>query len=355
MANTCYKDCWWLTQAISGEFGSGSYRKGDGYSLEELEDFYSSEFHTYYDMTDSKEKKTFSVKIWRLRIRLYYQFGLIIYCGSDPGVIAGKGYGGYFYYLGNPDILSDPGQTLREHIELLAKYEKNIPTELPWTDQPRRCSGNTSSLGFIPASGVTPRVILGEDNMEFVQFAMQFGEVLTIKFGKVRNGIDINAPYSFEPYQLKEIEGRWYVIGNLYPLGHKEQSELAIYDLARLQFSDEENQDILYVPVNGFDINEHILLDAACKRRMGGVRPIDIITHTEEFADYLRSHPLCSAQEEIADGTFRIYIKLTNELIVQLGAYGNEISIGMISKDGDEEHDRYVIRKALNYFRKSEE
>ena len=363
MANTCYKECLWLTRAITGEFGAGEFKNGDGFRLESLAKSYSLEFRKYYDMTDSSQKKCFSVSIWRLRMRLYFQFGLIVFSDSTDAAIKKKGNGGYFYYLANPEILDEGGRTLRQHMEFLAEFENNIPDTVDWDDLRKKYTPTTQSMGFLSVGdsssygyqitpGTTPRRVLGEAKLQEIQFAMLVGEVLTIKYGKIQAGVDINAPYSFEPYQLKEIEGRWYVIGNIYPLGHKELAEIAVYDLARLEFADDENPDVIYEPVKGFDIWEYRVIDFALKRRMGKVIPIDLITHSEEFADYLSKHPFCSAQEALNKKTFRIYICLTPDLLIQLGAYGEELTIGLPKKESEEQDDRQIIRELLNTLRK---
>ena len=337
MANTCYKECLWLTRAITGEYGAGEFKNGDGYRLESLAKSYSKEFRSYYDMTDPKEKKQFSVYIWRWRMRLYFQFGLIVFSDSTDAAIKKKGNGGYYYYLANPEILDEGGRTLRQHMEFLAKFENNIPETVDWDELRKKyaaasqtmgflSSGDSSAYGYQLTPGTPPRRILGEASLQDVQFAMLVGEALTIKYGKVRTGVNINAPYSLEPYQLKEIEGRWYVIGNVYPLGHKEKAELAVYDLGRLQFADEENPDVQYMPVKGFDVNDKILLDFAAKRKMGQVIALKLTTHTSELAKYITDTPLCSAQVDRQEGTYILYILFTNDLIIQLGAYGAELS-----------------------------
>lgn len=376
MANSCYKECLWLTRATTGYYGAGEFKNGDGFRLENLAKSFSKEFHVYYDMTDAKEKKNFSVAIWRLRMRLYFQFGLIVFSDSTDAAIKKKGNGGYYYYLANPEILDEGGRTLLEHMEFLADFENNIPDTVDWEDLRKKYIHTTSAMGFLSTGnssaygyqimpGTTPRTILGEENLQIVQFAMLVGEVLTIKYGKIRTGVDINAPYSFEPYQLKEIEGRWYVIGNLYPLGHKGSAEIAVYDLARLQFSDEENPDVLYEPVKGFDINDEKTLADICKRNnrlldggyfslRHGVRTIEIMTHTEEFAKYISDHPLCSAQEEISERIYRIYTTLTTDLFVMFGAYGAELSLKVIRKDDDDLFPE-MIENQLNFFRNTGE
>ena len=216
-------------------------------------------------------------------------------------------------------------------------------------------TGGQASYGYLSKEGTSYRTILGEENLEIIQFAMQFGETLSIKYGKMKAGVSVDAPYSLEPYQLKEIEGRWYVIGNLYPLGHKESAEIAIYDLGRLQFADEENPNVMYEPVKGFDINEEGVIDFALKKKLGEVRAIDITTHSEEFAKYISEHPLCPAQEKIADGKFRIYVCLSRDLLVQFGAYGEELSFDVLPKEGDDQGSVALIKHLLNLRRKTDE
>ena len=346
MAKTNYRECWWLVQAMDGDFGPGNFRKGTGYTLRNLNDFRSigsridwitsHSYDTDVDEEIRRIKDKFRQTVMRWRTSLYNEFGLAILMESTPGADNTHGNGGYYYYLANPEILDEKGKTLKEHIKFLADSETHRDSWVTVGQIENHYKGRTASMGYISAGGVPTygylsnegtsyRTILGEENLALIQFAMQFGEVLTIKYGKVRTGVDINAPYSLEPYQLKEIEGRWYVIGNIYPVGHKEQAELAVYDLGRLQFADEENPDVLYEPVAGFDINEKILVDFVSKMEMGQVIALKLTIHTSELAEYFTDTPLCSAQVDKGDSTY-IYIRFTNDLIVQLGAYGAELS-----------------------------
>ena len=375
MPKTNYKSCWWLIQVLDGDFGSGSYRNGTGYSMRNINDLrpigariewiVTHERDTDIDEEILKNKEQFRQMLMRWRSIIYNEFGLAIIMDSISGSDK-HGGGGYYYYLANPELLDEDGKTLRDHIRFLAESEKDRENWVTLTDMTSRFTGGMSSMGFISAGGPSSfghlskestsyRTILGEDNLELIQFAMQFGEVLTIKYGKIRNGVDINAPYSLEPYELKEIEGRWYVIGNLYPLGHKESAEIAVYDLARLQFADEENPDVLYEPFEGFNICCIMAIDPMFWRCMDKVIPVDLITHTEEFADYLAQYPFCSAQERLNDKTFRTYRCVTREFIVQLGAYGEELTIGLPRKEGDEKDDRFLYHKLLNLLKKTSE
>lgn len=388
MPKTNYRECWWLVQVVAGDFVSGSFRNGTGYSMRDLVDLRSDggkinqEVLYDYDNVNSRRiREEFRQSLIRWRTIIYNEFGLAILMESTPGTVSGKGEGGYYYYLANPELLNEKGKTLKDHIKYLAKSETNRDSWLTVGEMSQRFKGTTSSMGYLSAGvpsaqgylskeGTSYRTIIGEENLELIQFAMQFGEVLTIKYGKIRAGIDINAPYSFEPYLVKEIEGRWFVIGNLYPLGHKEQAELAVYDLARLQFADEENPDVLYEPVKGFWINDGIdngkvlsdiyertkkTFDASFFSMIGEVHAIDITTHTEEFTGYISEHPLCSSQEKTVEGKFRIYIKVTIDLILLFGAYGAELSFNVIPKDNPDDRLRkltaYIIQSQLNYFR----
>ena len=390
MAKTSYKNCWWLIQIVDGDLGSGSYRNGTGYSMRNINDFRpigeridwisSHERDMIIDEDTLQNKEAFRQTMMRLRAIIYNEFGLAIMQESTSGPDH-HGNGGYYYYLVNPELLHDAGKTLKDHIQFLAESETERGNWVSLKEMNARFKGSSSSMGFISAGGPSSfgylskestsyRTILGEENLEIIQFAMQFGETLTIKYGKVRAGVDINAPYTLEPYQLKDIERRWYVIGNLFPLGHKELAEIAVYDLARLEFADDENPDMLYEPVKGFDIDDDKTWEDIGQRNIRpllgeywfkhGVCTIDIMTHTEEFAKYLFDHPLCSAQEELSKGQYRIYTTLTTDTFVMLGAYGAELSLNVIPKVYPDEPEigeifAYYIQLQLNYFRKTGE
>ena len=372
MPKTNYKECRWLIKAVNQDYGEGSYDEGRGFSLRDLIDINYKVNHISIPKdpaysTGREKKEAFRRSLINRRVNIYNEFGLAILMKSTSGTIKGKGLGGYYYYLKNPGLLKE-NKTLEEIIDFLADSETDrdswVKAEQIASDYEKKMklsmgfitAGGSPSYGFLSKEGTSYRTILGEENLELIQFAMQFGEVLTIKYGKIKSGVDINAPYSLEPYQLKEIEGRWYVIGNLYPLGHKEQAELAVYDLARLQFSDEENPDILYEPVRGFDIKEHLLIDSVIKRMMGKVLATVVLnTHTEEFAEYLSEHPLCSAQKTCDKGHFRLYIRLTEDLFVQLGAYGEELSLRVYIDKGFIVFSKKIIQRALNPSKENDE
>ena len=376
MPKTNYRQCWWLIQAVNGDFEEGGYKEGRGFSLAQLNNLnmkYNHEWAPLYpeDSYERKKKDSFRRSLINRRVTIYNEFGLAILTESTPGAYKGHGLGDYYYYLANPELLNKKGKTLKDLIRFLAESETKRKTT--WVNAKEMeddyynksgvassmgllTAGGSPSYGFLSKEGTSYRTILGEENLELIQFAMQFGEVLTIKYGKIKSGVDINAPYSLEPYQLKEIEGRWYVIGNLYPLGHKEQAELAVYDLARLQFSDEENPDILYEPVKGFDIKEHLLIDSSIKRMMGKeLAIVDLRTHTEEFAEYLSEHPLCSAQRNYFKGQFRLYIRFTEDLFVQLGAYGEELLLRVFLRGERISFSKKIIQRALNPLKKNDE
>ena len=41
MSKTNYRECWWLVKVMDGDLGPGSFRKGTGYTLRNLNDFRS--------------------------------------------------------------------------------------------------------------------------------------------------------------------------------------------------------------------------------------------------------------------------------------------------------------------------
>ena len=374
MPKTNYRDCWWLIRAITGEFDSGSYKGGRGYSLRNLNDLLPSGERVKYDWFSlsepaKKERESFRHDIMRRRAIVYNEFGLAILSESDSGKERGKGEGGYYYYLANPELLDGETKTLRSLIEFLAnsETERDSWVKVGDIDEDYRdrvssamgfvSAGTPTTYGYLSNSNTTPRKIFGEENLPLVQFAMKFGEVLTIKYGKIRAGIDINAPYSFEPYQVKEIEGRWYAIGNLYPMGHKESAELAVYDLARLEFAyDEENPDVLYEPIKNFNVYHYINRKLCVDNKHPVIQEpfisVDIKTYPA-IRNYLKKHPLCSAQVRQGLNEFKLYIRFTHNLITQLGSFGNEISIKAVPMAMDEYGEYYldVIQGSLNLFR----
>jgi len=352
MPKTNYRECWWLIQAVNGEFGDGSYKKGRGYSLNDLNDLNMEINHEWAPMDpensyERKKKDSFRRNLINRRANIYNEFGLAILQESTPGVIPGRGWGGHYYYLANPELLEKGGKSLKEIISFLAESETN--RESSWVkvkdieaDYYKKqglsmgfiSAGGPSSYGYLSKEGTSYRTVLGEDNLEVIQFAMQFGEVLTIKYGKIRTGVDINAPYSFEPYLLKEIEGRWYVFGNLYPLGIKDLAEFAFYDLARLEFADEENPDVLFEPVLEFNLSEELGTAGDGISPMGKVTSLHLrAQNLEGFADYLSKSPLFSVQEEMDYGEYKAYVRISDDLLIQLAAYGEELSFEVLDHD----------------------
>lgn len=383
MAKTSYRSCWWLIQAVAGEFGKGSFRNGTGYTMWELNNLRPvadrlmwkpvTEVDKELDEEYLRDKTKFQKNFHNWRAIIYNEFGLVIMMESTSGPDH-HGNGGYYYYLANPDLLDKGGESLRDHIKFLAESETKRDYWVSVEEMTKLYKSGSSTMGFISTGGsasrgylsnsnTTPRFILGEENLPLVQFAMEFGEVLTIKFGKVREGIGFDDPYSFEPYQVKEIEGRWYVIGNLYPMGHKEAAELAVYELARLEFAyDEENPDLFYKPIKNFEVDSHIILGHDIRKKLGDVFLVEVDVDDCELLTQLRKYPLCSSQEDSEHKQLYITSRLSKDLIVQFGAYGDEIYFKthprLIWNTDDEElmeEDEKYVTKALNYFRNPQE
>jgi len=372
MAKTSYRDCWWLIQAVNGEFGDGSYRNHTGYSIKDLIGCRPTGKQFQWipaneiDEDDSEDqeflrrKDSFRKLLMRLRTIIYNEFGLAIMMDSTSGQDK-HGNGGYYYYLVNPELLEEDGKTLRDHIEFLAKSETKRDEWVSLEKMTNYYSGKSSSMGFmlgcVTSSGylsdtnTSPRKTLGQENLALVQFAMKFGEVLTIKFGKVRTDIDIDAPYSFEPYQVKETEGRWYAIGNLYPLGHKESAELAVYDLDKMELAyNDENPDVAFEPTESFDYIEKLfsMSEYLHVKNIQKVIQVILTTSDDALARNLRYNPLCSAQEEIGKGQFRVFIRPSVDFLLQLCTYGDELKVDWTNKD---DKDIRLLNDILNRVR----
>ena len=362
MPKTNYKVCLWLIEAVSGKYGTGGYMNGQGYSLKNLNEL--RPLRERIDFESPTEKTKFRQDVMRWRAIIYNQFGLVILGASSSGNHRGKNEGGYYYYLHNEELLDKEGMTLRKLIEHLAECETDLHSRVSLEKMSEKYRPATYSFGFMSAGGTSPygylssvgtsyRRIIGEEKLELIQFAMQFGEVLSIMYGKWGAGTWPSTPYSFEPYQLKEIEGRWYVIGNLYPHGHRELAKIAVYDLVRLRFAHEESPDLHYEPVKGFDILDKIQIDACCRLRLGKVITIKIWA-IGGLARHLSKYPLCSSQDEVSRVKFLIRVRLTADLIVQLGAYGIELTFDVIPDENTSMDDVAVIKHLLNQLRETE-
>lgn len=358
MAKTSYRAYWWLIQAMEGEFGPGGYMDGRGYSLDQIHIF---KHHRSLDMVSSTERDKFRQDFMRWRANIYNDFGLAILMNSTSGNIKGKGNGGYFYFLANPEILDENNRTLRDLVQQLADREglseskdRITLSDLNKTFSPTEalCSYQlVTSYSHLSDTNTSPSKTLGQENLALVQFAMKFGEVLTIKFGKARTGIDIDAPYSFEPYQVKETEGRWYAIGNLYPLGHRESAELAVYDLDKMELAyDDENPDVAFEPAESFDYIEKLfsMSEYMHVKNIQKVIQVILTTSGDSMTRNLRYNPLCSAQEEIGEGQFRAFIRPSIDFLLQLCAYGDELKVDWTNKD---DKDIRLLNDILNRVR----
>lgn len=335
MAKTGYRAAWWLIQAMDGKFGRGEYIDDRGYSLTKL---YSLKYNKHLDFLDEiskeREKNKFRQDLMRWRSNIYNDFGLAILMQSFSN--DNKGNGGYFYYLHNPEALDENSKNLRKFIEYLAENEGKSDEKISLTKMNKLYA--TSSLGCLSAIGTTSRELLGEDNLVVVQFAMQFGEVIPIRYGKVSPGIDINAPCCFEPYQVKEIEGRWYAIGNLYPKGHKENASIVVYDLSRIRLFYNDDMQESYEPVENFDVNDGFfsMSDYLHVKKIQRVVSVELEVSDEALAREIRHKPLGSAQEEINIGRFKIYVRPTLDFLTQLCAFGDEVKIDWTDKNDED-------------------
>ncbi len=300
----------------------------------------------------------------RWRHSIYEQFGLLIQQPIFKNIVQNR------YYLANPELL-DENKTLRETLEHLVDEEKRgYETKTLLTVSPRgrkkKADGVSSvgnSMGFVSVGGSDvdyPDTRLGyQDEPEMVgiiQFVMSIGEALVIKYGKMKRpgekrDNDKDKKYVLEPQQLKCINGRWYVVGNLYEYGNRETSHLVIYDVERIRLCEDEDILIPRYQVNdGFDIYNLIPDDWTDYLDPDKVVSLYLKTTGQIFDD----QPFCQAQMKLDDLSgimytiYKVYVKPDKDFLIQYLAYGDEMRVVDMSKK-IEPSDTDITRKQIKY------
>ena len=174
---------------------------------------------------------------WRYAI--YKEFGLLIQQPIVKGVVQNR------YYLSNPELL-DEDKTLRDMIEHLVEDEqrgfeaKTLLTVSPRGRKPKEkgVSDIGSAMGFVSAGGgyvdyYYPQYgeVEEPEMVGIIRFLMTIGEALVIEYSKAGRPKEKPNRYVLEPQQLKCINGRWYVAGNLYEYGNRESARVSIYEV----------------------------------------------------------------------------------------------------------------------------
>ena len=272
---------------------------------------------------------------WRYAI--YKEFGLLIQQPIVKGVVQNR------YYLSNPELLDD-NSTLREMIEHLVNDEQRgfeAKTKLTVSPRGRKPKEKGvpdigSAMGFVSAGGgyvdyYDPQYgeVEEPEMVGIVRFLMTIGEALVIEYSKAGRPKEKPNRYVLEPQQLKCINGRWYVAGNLYEYGNRESAKVSIYDIERIRIC--EDEDIVsprYEVVEGFDICNLLTADWT-----DNFDPDKVVSMYLRVAGrVIEKHPFCPAQMKVEDmgvlhTLYQVYLKPDKDFFIQYMAYGNELEV----------------------------
>ena len=170
-----------------------------------------------------------------------------------------------------------------------------------------------------------------------IRFAMTMGEAIVIKYSKIIHKIgepndkkDKN--FVLEPQELKCINGRWYVIGQLYEYGNRDTIKTAIYDVDRISLS--EDEDIVgprYELKEGFDLFSFISANDWTEWN-SRFNPDSVVSmYLRVSGNIFEETPFCPTQIKIEDGAayfvYQIYVKPDKDFFIQFMAYGDEVSL----------------------------
>lgn len=280
---------------------------------------------------------------WRYAI--YKEFGLLIQQPIVKGVVQNR------YYLSNPELL-DGNSNLREMIEHLVNDEqrgfeaKTLLTVSPRGRKPKAkgVSDTGGAMGFVSAGGgyvdyYYPQYgeVEEPEMVGILRFLMTIGEALVIRYGKSREWWERDTRmkqkekpdrYVLEPQQLKCINGRWYVAGNLYEYGNRDTSRVSIYDVEQIQIC--EDEDIAaprYEVVEGFDIYNRLPEDWT-----EHFDPDKVVSmYLRDRRCWMEKHPFCQAQMKVEFNAmfrlYQVYIKPDKDFFIQYMAYGDELVV----------------------------
>lgn len=166
----------------------------------------------------------------------------------------------------------------------------------------------------------------GHDHLMQIADAMRMGTVLYITyqgFGKPEHTFEI------EPYYLKVVKRRWYVIARSPYFSEREERDVYLtYALDRI--TDISETDRTFKFNKRFDIDEYF---EGCTGVIRSDEPMQriVIAAYEGFADYLRTLPLHPSQRELESGEgqtlFEYHLKPTFDFYQLILAQGDQMEV----------------------------
>ena len=278
---------------------------------------------------------------WRHAI--YRQFGLLIQQPVEKEKIGQiiHEFVKNKYYLANPELL-DNSSTLRKTIERLANdegrgYEEKSPLTVSPRGRKKKVEGvseRTLSMGFFSTgvndmdyASTNPQFGYREEPemVDIIRFLMTIGEALVIK-NRGKNCV-------FEPQDLKCINDRWYVAGNIYEYkGDAEDTRLVIFDIDTIKICEDEDLETpLYKLVEGFDLTHLIPWDWNKHFNQENI----VSLYLDVRGTIFESQPFCPTQMKVMDkgkglirrNIYRIYVKPDRNFILQYLATGDNVIV----------------------------
>lgn len=114
------------------------------------------------------------------------------------------------------------------------------------------------------------------------------------------------------PEQLKLINGRWYVVGNIYEYGNIETSKIVIYDVGRIRLCEDEDLEMPTYTINeSFDI--YNLLPSDWTEHFNPDKVVSLYLNTTDR--FLEDTPFCSIQEIVEQKTMHHDTKCMSNLM----------------------------------------
>lgn len=166
----------------------------------------------------------------------------------------------------------------------------------------------------------------GRDWLTTITDAMRMGMVLNVtykRFGKPESNFDI------EPYYLKVVKQRWYVIARNLPYSEKSGTDVfRTYALDRIEDIQETKKRFTFN--ENFDINKYF---EGCCGVLTSDEPLQrvVVIAYRGFADYLRTLPLHPSQKEIESNeestTFEYHLKPTFDFYQLILAQGDQLEV----------------------------
>ena len=268
------------------------------------------------------------------------------------------------YIIVNKELL-DENKTLRDTLEHLAEDERRgFTNESPFKGhvkgRPKSSTVKSVTMGFVTVGNGGEEYPDGQfgyieepEMTDIIRFSMNLGESLVIR----KNGKNM----VLESQELKYINDRWYVIGNLHDCEDFENSRLAILDVMNIQIS--EDEDVVgskYKLVKGLEDTHLIPWD--WKNHFNPDKVVSI--YLKARGNYFEKHPLCDTQMKIKESTgampeyiYKVYVKPDKNFILLYLAYENhqlmvcEVPEDIMKSDTDinEEQIQYLrsIRKII--------